>query len=162
MLHIAQKPHPVGSKEHDKVRDYLFKQLTNLGLMPEIQKSNYTVDTKFRTGKSNAENIVARIDGTQKGKVVLLIAHYDSVKEGPGAADNGSSVACILETVRALKSSAQLKNDIIILFSDTEEIYLNGAAGFVQYNPWFNDVGVAINFEAKGNSGPSIMFETSL
>ncbi len=162
LFNISQKPHPVGSKEHDEVRDYLCQQLTNLGLMPEIQKGNYTSETKFGTGeKSNAENIIARIEGTQKGKAVLLIAHYDSAKEGPGAADNGSSVACILETVRALKSTAQLKNDIIILFSDAEEIELNGAGGFVQYNPWFNDVGVAINFEAKGGSGPSIMFETS-
>ena len=45
LLHIAQKPHPVGSQEHDEVRDYLFKQLTNLGLMPEIQKGNYAAET---------------------------------------------------------------------------------------------------------------------
>ena len=158
---IAQKPHPVGSKEHDEVRDYLFNQLTNLGLKPEIQKGNFKVDTKFGAETSSAENIIARIKGTQKGKAVLLVAHYDSAKEGPGAADNASSVACILETVRVLKSSEPLKNDIIILFSDAEEIYLNGAGGFVQYHPWFKDVGIAINFESKGSSGPSIMFETS-
>ncbi len=161
LKNIAKEPHPVGSKEHDKVRDYLFEQLTDLGLKPEIQKGDFKVETKFGAETSSAENIIARIEGTQKGKAVLLVAHYDSAKEGPGAADNASSVACILETVRALKFSEPLKNDIIVLFSDAEEIYLNGAGGFVQYHPWFKDVGIVINFEAKGSSGPSIMFETS-
>src|SRR6476659_11287397 len=36
---IAQRPHPIGSAEHDRVRDYLVAQLRNLGLEPQIQNA---------------------------------------------------------------------------------------------------------------------------
>jgi putative aminopeptidase FrvX len=47
------------------------------------------------------------------------------------------------------------KNDIIILFSDAEELGLNGAA-LLQPN-WAKEVGLVLNFEARGTSGPSYM-----
>jgi hypothetical protein len=36
-----------------------------------------------------------------------------------------------------------------------------GAKAFVDQNPWARDVGLVLNFEARGNAGPAIMFETS-
>src|SRR5881227_1079326 len=39
VLAIAQRPHPIGSAEHDRVRDYLVAQLSNLGLDPQIQNA---------------------------------------------------------------------------------------------------------------------------
>jgi hypothetical protein len=54
-----------------------------------------------------------------------------------------------------------LRNDVIFLFTDAEETGLLGAKAFVNEHPWAKDVKLAINFEARGNSGPSIMFETS-
>jgi MFS family permease len=70
-------------------------------------------------------------------------------------------VAALLETLRALKESAPLKNDVILLFTDGEETGLLGAQAFVREHPWAKDAGVVLNFEARGNSGPSLMFETS-
>ncbi|HKU77537.1 MAG TPA: M28 family peptidase, partial [Pyrinomonadaceae bacterium] len=67
----------------------------------------------------------------------------------------------ILETLRALKSSQPLRNDVIALFSDAEEVGMRGALAFVYQHPWAKDVGVVLNFDARGNSGPVIMFETS-
>src|SRR5258706_7442827 len=67
----------------------------------------------------------------------------------------------MLETLRALKSSPTLSNDVIALFSDGEEIGSLGAKAFVYQHPWAKDVGVVLNFEARGSSGPAIMFETS-
>jgi len=67
-------------------------------------------------------------------------------------------VVTILESVRAyLASRAQPKNDIIILFSDAEEIGLDGAKLFVNEHPWAKNVGLVLNFEARGSSGPSNM-----
>jgi hypothetical protein len=54
-----------------------------------------------------------------------------------------------------------LKNDIIFLFTDGEEVGLLGAKAFVDEHPWAKDVGLVLNFEARGSSGPSLMFETS-
>jgi MFS family permease len=70
-------------------------------------------------------------------------------------------VAALLETARALKAGAPLAGDVIFLFNDGEEIGLLGARAFVREHPWLADVGVMLNFEARGHTGPSYMFETS-
>ena len=94
-------------------------------------------------------------------KPSCLQAHYDTVPVSPGASDDGAAVVSILETLRALKSSQPLRNDVIALFSDGEEVGLLGARAFVYQHPWAKDVGVVLNFDARGSSGPVIMFETS-
>jgi RNase P/RNase MRP subunit p29 len=53
-----------------------------------------------------------------------------------------------------------LAHDVIALFTDGEESGLLGAAAFVREHPWAKDVGVVLNFEARGTSGRSFMFET--
>jgi hypothetical protein len=67
----------------------------------------------------------------------------------------------LLEVLRALKSGAQPTNDVIFLFTDAEEVGLLGAEAFAREHPWAKDVGLALNFEARGTRGPSFMFETS-
>ena len=49
------------------------------------------------------QNVVARLEGTEQGPAVLLAAHYDSVAAGPGASDDGTGAATVLEIARALK-----------------------------------------------------------
>jgi hypothetical protein len=159
---VAQKPHPMGSVEHVAVRDYILRSLQEIGVGAEIQ--NTTVisrkqESSLRVGSVN--NVVARLKGTEAGKAILLAAHYDSVPNSPGASDDGAGVAALLETARALKAGTPLKNDIIFLFTDGEEVGLLGAKGFVEEHPWAKDVAVALNFEARGNGGSSLMFETS-
>ncbi|HKU77527.1 MAG TPA: M28 family peptidase [Pyrinomonadaceae bacterium] len=146
---IAQKPHPVGSAEHAAVASYIQNELAALGLSPVVQQA------------PTATNILVRLKGTTDEKAVLLVSHYDSAPLSPGASDDGSAVAAILETLRALKSSQALRNDVIALFSDAEEVGTLGALAFVYQHPWAKDVGVVLNFDARGNSGPVIMFETS-
>lgn len=158
---IAEKPRPIGSPNHDNVRDYLVSELTKLGVSSEIQvvKEDLTVWGAPYDGK--IENIVARIPGRESTRAILLTSHYDSVDHSPGAADAGSGIAAILETIRVLSESKKLKNDIIILLSDGEEIGLLGAQAFAEFHPWAHEVGIVLNFEARGSSGPSVMFETS-
>lgn len=158
---IAIRPHPIGSKEHDDVRDYLINELKNLGLEPEIQKDLSTNEIWGEYVQGNIENIYCRLKGTGDSKdAILMSAHYDSTSGGPGAADDASGVATILETIRALKSGEPLRNDVIFLISDGEEKGLLGAKSFVDKNELFKDVTMVINFEARGNSGPVLMFET--
>jgi len=154
---IAKQPHYVGSSNHEKVAEYLQQELDKLGLQPSIQEG-YTLTDWGNLVKS--KNILARIKGTQNTKALLLLTHYDSAPHSSsrGASDAGSGVATILEGVRAfLHNKTPHKNDIIILFSDAEELGLNGAALFVTKSSWANDVGLALNFEARGTSGPSYM-----
>ncbi|MGG3892157.1 M20/M25/M40 family metallo-hydrolase [Metabacillus fastidiosus] len=158
---FAVAPHPLGSKEHDKVRDYLVEALQELGLNPEIQKADSFYQSSSRISGGVVENITAKIKGKNSTKAIMLVAHYDSVPGSPGAADDGAGVSAILETVRTLKETKSLQNDVIILLTDGEENGLLGAKAFVNEHPWVKDVGLVLNFEARGNEGPSLMFETS-
>ena len=153
-------PHPIGSAEHDRVRDYLVSQFTSLGVTPEIQRAT-GVTARYEVA-GTVENIVARLKGTGgAADAVALVAHYDSVAAGPGAGDDGAGVAALLETLRALRAGPTLRNDILFVITDGEEDGLLGASAFVAENPAAQDVRVAVNFEARGNAGESQMFETS-
>jgi len=156
---IAERPHPVGSDEHDRVRDYLVRVLGDLGAEPKVQQSeSWNVWTNQPL---TLQNIVGRINGTEPGTAVLLMCHYDSVPAGPGAGDDAAGVAAVLESVRALRAGSPLRNDVIVLITDGEEGGLLGASAFVDEHPWIHDVGFVLNFDARGNGGPAMLVETS-
>lgn len=154
---ISHQPHFVGTKNHEEVAAYLQKELQQLGLETSIQEG-YTLSDWGNLVKS--KNILARIKGSNSSKALLLLSHYDSAPHSYslGASDAGSGVATILESVRAfVYNKTAHKNDIIILFSDAEELGLNGAALFVTQHQWAKTIGMVLNFEARGSSGPSYM-----
>jgi hypothetical protein len=153
---ISKAPHYVGSKEHDRVRNYIVTQLENLGLHVEIQE---TFSMRGYGNLSKPKNIITKIKGTNSTKALLLLTHYDSAPQASlGASDAGSGVVTILEGIRAyLSKDEQPKNDIIIVITDAEELGLNGADTFTNKHPWAKDVGLVFNFEARGSGGPSYM-----
>ncbi len=154
---IAAKPHFIGSENHNSVANYLFNKLKNLGLETTFEEG-FTLTEWGNLTKS--KNIIAKIKGSDSSKALLLLSHYDSAPHSfsHGAADDATGIATILESVRAfLENNSKHKNDIIILFTDAEELGLNGAALFVTKNKLCKQVGLAINFEARGSSGPSFM-----
>lgn len=154
---ISAKPHYYGSFTNQEVREFLMSKLKEMGLTPEIQQG-VVLDPDSRS-LTKPTNIVAKIQGTGKGKALLILAHYDSAAiPSFGASDDGTGLVTILESLRAyLASGEKPKNDIIVLFTDAEEVGLDGARLFVKNHPWAKDVGMAINFEARGTSGPSNM-----
>ena len=90
------------------------------------------------------------------------MAHYDTFPATPGANDNSSAVAALLETARALTASTQLDEDIILLFTDAEEpAGRAGANLFLRQHPRAAEIGFVVNFEALGGSGPSLLVETN-
>ncbi len=154
---LSKQPHGVGSDGHIKAQEYIRLQLQKMGLKTQLQVG-YTAGDWANMCK--ATNIMAKIEGSDPSrKALLLLTHYDSHPHSSlGASDAGSGVATILEGIRAfLAKKESPKNDIIILFSDAEEIGLNGADLFVNQHPWANDVGLVLNFEARGSGGQSIM-----
>ncbi|TAN20569.1 MAG: M20/M25/M40 family metallo-hydrolase [Acidobacteria bacterium] len=156
-------PHSLGTAAHDAVRDGILAQLRDLGLQGTVHAGTSYLPLQgphFDAGY--VENITAVLPGTEPaGKAVMLVAHYDSVPRGPGAGDDGANVAAMLETLRALRAGSPLRHDVIALFSDGEEAGMLGAARFVAHDPLRPRVGVVVNFEGRGNAGPSYMFETS-
>ena len=154
---ITKAPHYIGTKEHARVRNYLIGQLEELGLETQVQQG-FVINPKWKS-LDKPKNIIAKIQGSENGKSLLLLSHYDSaLTPSYGASDAGSGVVTILETLRAYKASGKKpKNDIIVLFTDAEEVGLDGARLFVNNHPWAKNVGIALNFEARGSGGPSNM-----
>lgn len=154
---ISKETHHVGTKAHKDVQNYLVAEFQKLGLQPEIQTQTI-VNKKWFAG-TTVENIIVKIEGSEKGKSLVLLSHYDSNPHSAlGASDAGSGVVTILEGIRAyLAKKQQPKNDIIIVISDAEELGLLGAKAFVEYHPLAKNVGLVLNFEARGSGGPSFM-----
>ena len=154
---ITKAPHYIGTKEHARVRNYLIGQLEELGLETQVQEG-FVINQKWKS-LDKPKNIIAQIKGSENGKSLLLLSHYDSaLTPSYGASDAGSGVVTILETLRAYKASGKKpKNDIVVLFTDAEEVGLDGARLFVNNHPWAKNVGIALNFEARGSGGPSNM-----
>ena len=75
LKNISKKPHYTGSIEHTVVRNYLVDELKKLGLEVEVQEQ---VAINSRRTATNTKNILARIKGSEKGKALLLLSHYDS------------------------------------------------------------------------------------
>lgn len=151
--------HETGTEANQRVRQRIEEHFAAIGYDAEIQaaeKCNYWTSRCY-----DIENIVTRLPGTGDGPAVMLVAHYDSVRAGPGVADDGAGVVTVLETARILREEGPFTNPIIFLLTDGEEIGLLGARAFVEEHPWAKDVGMVLNFEARGTSGASAMFETS-
>jgi hypothetical protein len=154
-------PHPIGSEANAQVRKAILKRLSALGYDTEIQ-SGFVCNPVAVCG--TPANIIARLHASGTGDadedLVLLAAHYDSVPAGPGAADDGAGVAAALEIARILTVRPPTHHPIAILITDGEEAGLLGAFLFVRDHPLAKRVAAAVNLEARGNSGPSLMFET--
>ena len=156
---IAARPHATGSAEHLAVLRYLQSEITALGLTPLVQDAT-GVGTRYPVA-GRVRNVMVRVPGTNPGgPAVLLMAHYDGVPAAPAAGDDAAGTAALLETLRALRAGPPLAHDVIMLFTDSEESGLLGAAAFAREHPWAKDAAVVLNFEARGVNGPSLMFET--
>ncbi len=157
---MAQEVHFMGTAANRRVKAYIEREFSKLGIPTEdyigyCQHHSWPGFYKV----ARTENIIATIKGQEKGKALYLCAHYDSVLEGPGAADDIHAVACMLEVARLLKDQS-FKNDIVFLITDGEEMGLLGARAYTETQD-LNDIGLILNYEARGNAGPSISFEWS-
>lgn len=160
---IGREVHPAGSQEASAVRDHIVSALTDLGLQPEIQEAvGGTGALSGPYGMARVRNVVAVVPGSAPTGTVVLFAHYDSVQVSFGGNDDGAGVGTLLETARAMLTGPPPVNDVVFLFTDAEEACLCGAEAFVSSHPRAADGGVALNFEARGSTGPAVMFETSL
>lgn len=153
---VSSETHPAGSFADDKLRDYLLAQFKEMGVAAEVQTAVNL------SGVGVYHNVLARIPGLANTKAFALATHYDSVPYGPGAVDDCGGLGVMVELARAVKEGPPLKNDVIFCFTDAEEFSGGGAHAFTEH-PWVKngEIGIILNFEARGTSGPSYMFETS-
>ena len=149
---ITSRPRLVGSPAFESAKATVLAQMTAVGLLTEEQ------DTSLDGVK--VENVLGRLHGSLSQDAILLTAHLDSVANSPGATDDGSGVAEVLETMRALQAAGPLRNTVIALITAPEENCCYGARAFVSQHPWARYVRLVVNVDAGGLSGPSILAAT--
>lgn len=161
---IAQAPHPTGSAQIARVRDHLLARMGELGLEISVRPDE-GFHANGQDGRSltvaSVQNLIGVLPGTDRDlPAVLVMSHYDSVPNSPGAADDAAGVAAALEMARALKASGPHRRDVIFLFTDAEEPGLLGAEAFFARAPMLERVGLVVNLEARGDAGRAAMFQT--
>ncbi len=116
------------------------------------------IDSNTSFATKDGHNIIATRRGTS-ADVIVLGGHYDTVSAGPGANDNGSGTALLLELARAL-SFAPHKLTLVFIAFDGEEFGLLGSQYYVQHlEPGDRArIRAMLNFDMLGGgSGPLLL-----
>jgi len=151
-------PHATGTASLARVRGRLVEALRELGYAPEER----TVLACGRYGTcARVTRVLARHRGSASTGVLLIVSHLDAVGASPGASDDGAGVACGLEIARALRANGPLRNDVVLLFVEGEELGLLGAEAFVDEDPVAREVAAVINLEARGTRDAASLFQIS-
>jgi hypothetical protein len=154
-----ENPHPVDSDANDALRERLISEVKAIGF-------NSIVTNRFYCNQRNWALLCARVQnvmfwiGDSGSNAIMVASHYDSVPTGPGAADDGAGVAASLEIAYNLKSR-DLSRPVLVMITDGEEVGLVGAASFVENEPFAKLITAVVSMEARGNSGPVALIETS-
>lgn len=169
---IAAKPHPAGSAEDQAVVTWLVGRLQGLGMIaraepfvPDVSGLKRELPPEWPAPRTMS-NVIAVLPGRDRTlSAVALMAHHDSVAGSPGAADDGTGVAAILETVRALAAGPRPLRDVVVIVTDGEELGLFGARHAFQgspppVEPVRDHIGALINLEARGGGGRASLFQT--
>lgn len=116
---IASKPHNLlYPAELEQAADYIAAHLRRLGY--EVKEQRYV--TRHGLASRNIWVEIAPMDGTAGWLVVG--AHYDSAGNAPGANDNGSGVAAVLELARLFENwTPERRGVILVLFANEEPPY---------------------------------------
>lgn len=156
-------PHPAGSPENIAVHARVQAEFARLGVKTDTLStmSCYGEARWSAVTCAHITDIIGEV-APGSGPAIVLMAHMDSVAAGPGAGDDESSVAIIMETIRAWKAQGLATNHpILALITDGEENAMLGANAFLRDPAWRSRIGVVINLESRGNQGRSFLFQTS-
>lgn len=110
-------PRPTGSDAEARAGDYLNEKLTAFGY--QVQRQPVAL-----WGGRTSENLIATKRGDSR--TLVIGAHYDSVAASPGANDNASGVAVMLELARLLIREKNTPTIKFIAFGAEEGRYTNG------------------------------------
>ena len=173
--HIAQlsvSPRPTGWPANVEARNSIAAELKSLGLAVKLHAAR-SVEGQHEIGMpvqmADVVNVVAQLEGLDASlSPVVFVAHFDSTPSTTGASDNGYGVGALLETARALSASDPLQRGITFVFSDGEEAGLLGArayfsslasSGEIRAETRASQPFAVINFDARGNAGPAILYQ---
>ena len=114
--HVEELTVKIGSRsvfEYDKLtaaKEYILSSLKEMGYTPILQDFSYQ--------ERDFSNIIVALPGkTHPEDLVVIGAHYDTVAGTPGADDNASAVATLLEICRLLKDFSPERTLNLVFFT---------------------------------------------
>ncbi|WP_305092611.1 M20/M25/M40 family metallo-hydrolase [Prescottella sp. R16] len=118
---------------------------------PDTVDVTLVLDTTTESAVSR--NVIAQTRTGDDGNVVMAGAHLDSVPDGPGVDDNGSGVAALLASARALGVSPEATNAVRFAFWGAEEVGLVGSEAYVAGldDAARADIALYLNFDMVGS-----------
>lgn len=121
---IVRERDPYGTPAgHSYVRNYLRRELAHWG---KVEAHAFE-----HLGRSY-ENLVLNLPGQQERGFVLIGAHFDTVPGSPGADDNGTAVAVLLELARVF-SNKPARRPIRLVAFDLEERHQSGSRAYADH-----------------------------
>lgn len=122
---------PTGTDKERAAADWLEERLVEAGFSQE-DSSLLRLPFQGLFGLTS-ENLIAVCNPGAQGPILCVMAHYDTVEGSPGARDNTSSVAVLLELARYLgPERSELKGEVRLLFLGSEENGYHGASAYVE------------------------------
>jgi Zn-dependent M28 family amino/carboxypeptidase len=113
----------IGERHLAAVENFIKAEFENYGLDVESDSLSYAGET--------FHNIIARLRPPGSDPLIIIGAHFDSVVGTPGADDNASGVAVLLETARLLSQIA-LATQVLFCAFNLEELNMIGSAAFAR------------------------------
>src|SRR6185312_11534960 len=146
-----------GSPQSLGAADWFRDQLAPYGLPIRTERFTAVIPG---LGKVRLQNIVAEAVG-RSPQTIVVMAHRDNDGRGPGANDNASGTAMLIELARAYGTppgftGRTLRPNHTILFVSTDggSFGALGAAAFAAHSPLRHDVAAVIDLDAVGGRGP--------
>lgn len=131
----------------------------------DLSIDDYFIDTEF-VSNFKVKNVIGKIEGRQKDSLIVITAHYDHLgKVGkayfPGASDNASGTAFLLELARYFAQNPPEYTLVFIAFA-AEEAGMVGAYHFVE-QPLFelDKIKFLLNFDIMGGGDDGIQIVNS-
>ncbi len=125
---LTQEPRVAGTESERQAAEFLTAQLEKYGY--EVDVNTFTIEVD----KNKSQNLIAikepADDLPLTGDIIMIGAHYDSVSQSPGASDNASGTAVLLEVARILKDTPT-PSEIRFIFFGSEEKGLAGSESYV-------------------------------
>ena len=111
----------------NRAAEYISSELTASGYSPRRQT--------FEISKLPVSNVEATLPGAAHAHEIIVVgAHYDTVAECPGANDNGTGVAAVLELARRFSALAQPRSIRFVAFVNEEPpFFKTGQMGSLVY-----------------------------
>ena len=126
---LRQHVNSVASEEHNTHHPKALAETARY-IETQLREMDYVVTTQgYESGDGPVHNVEVEIKGaTKPQEVIIIAAHYDSARGAPGANDNGSGTAMVLELARSFKNSHPQRTVRFVLFTNEEPPYFGSKA----------------------------------